>query len=282
MTNSKTKVKLAFSPCPNDTYIFGGIALNLINSSISYDITLADIAELNALGREQEFDVIKMSYRAWASMIDQYQMLPIGSALGYGVGPLLIANTVLSIEEIRRVAIPGKLTTANFLLDYAYKHHAFEKVEMIFSDIEAAIDEGRVDAGVIIHESRFTYRDRGFCCIQDLGQYWEASTNLPIPLGGIAVRRDLSHAVKQQVVSDIQASIQFADMDIRSIGEYIVDHAQEMDLKVMQEHINLYVNESTRGLSSKDVTSINYMIKEIGSISKNSQKFCNEWLFRTQ
>ena len=275
----KTHLTLAYSPCPNDTYIFGGIALNLIESPLTYDIALADIAALNTMAQAGEYDVIKLSYHAWASMIDDYQMLPYGSALGFGVGPLLIVNPGTELSDIIRVAIPGKHTTANFLLDFAYKDYGFEKVEMVFSDIESELKSGRVDAGVIIHENRFTYAERGFVCIQDLGDYWEKKTELPIPLGGIAIKRSLDDRVKSQVARDIKSSIQLADDNFTVISSYIKQHAQEMDISVMQQHIDLYVNQSTRGLSDTDRASIDYLLSEIANAGNLSPKDGQNWLF---
>ena len=275
----KTHLTLAYSPCPNDTYIFGGIGLNLIESPLEYSIVLEDIAELNSMAQVGEYDVIKLSYHAWASMLDQYQMLPYGSALGFGVGPLLIVNPGTQLNEIKRVAIPGKHTTANFLLDFAFRDRGFEKVEMLFSDIESELKSGRVEAGVIIHENRFTYAERGFICLQDLGEYWESKTKLPIPLGGIAIKRSLDNDVKSQVLTDIQASIQLADHDINAISSYIEEHAQEMDISVMQQHIDLYVNQSTRGLSETDKASIEFLLSEIAKSKDLGQKEENKWLF---
>ncbi len=276
----KTHLTLAYSPCPNDTYIFGGIALNLIKSPLNYSIILEDIAALNSMALVGEHDVIKLSYHAWASMIDRYQMLPYGSALGFGVGPLLIVNPGTQLSEINRVAIPGQYTTANFLLDFAYRDQDFEKVEMLFSDIESELKSGRVDAGVIIHENRFTYEERGFVCVQDLGDYWEKQTDLPIPLGGIAIKRSLDDEVKSQVSRDIYASIQLADSDFNAISTYIKNYAQEMDISVMQQHIDLYVNQSTRGLSLTDKDSIDFLLSEIAKSRDIPQENGKNWLFK--
>lgn len=274
-----TKVKLGYSPCPNDTYIFGGIALGIIDTPLQYEIIHEDIADLNAIGQSGDFDVIKLSYHAWSQMIDQYQMLPLGSALGFGVGPLLIANQDKSIEDIKTIAIPGLLTTANFLLNYAYGSHDFVAVEMLFSEIEGAIREGRVDAGVIIHENRFTYAERGFFRIIDLGSYWESSTQLPIPLGGIAIKRSLDHSLKHQILEDLQASINLADQEFSTIADYVKEHAQEMDVSIMQQHIDLYVNESTRGLSTTDMAAIEYLIAEIAKTDQKQKNNHKKWLF---
>ncbi len=267
----KRKISLAYSPCPNDTYIFGGIALGLVSDQLHYDITLGDVGLLNSLGTQSSFDVIKMSYHAWAYLTDEYQMLPFGSALGFGVGPLLIADQqeMVDVGKIHRVAIPGKFTTANMLLDFAYGSNLFEKEVMIFSEIEAAISNGEVDAGVIIHENRFTYQERGYHCIQDLGQYWETETKLPIPLGGIAVKRSLPDGTKQAICRDLQESIALADRDFDLIRDYVKRYAQDMDVEIMKKHIDLYVNQSTRGLSKEDIRSIEYLLTHISKTNQH-------------
>jgi len=259
----KRKFKLGYSPCPNDTYIFGALALGLIPSQLDYSITLADVDELNTLSVEQDFDVIKMSYHAFAYQTEHYQMLPYGSALGFGVGPLLISGRKSAVDEIKKVAIPGELTTANFLFDFAYPKLKVEKTVMIFSEIEQAITSGRVDAGVIIHENRFTYQERGFYKIQDLGEYWESKSKLPIPLGGIAIKRGLNPEIKAKISDDLRASISLADRDFSLIEDYVKQYAQEMDVNIMKKHIDLYVNQSTRGLSVQDIESINFLLKNI-------------------
>lgn len=264
----KTQIKLGYSPCPNDTYIFGGLALDLIPDQMTYSITLADVDELNTLATQQDFDVIKMSYHAWAYQTEHYQMLPYGSALGFGVGPLFISTSNRSLGQIKKIAIPGELTTANLLFDFAFSHLNVDKVVMLFSEIEDAISDGRVDAGVIIHENRFTYHERGFHCIQDLGEYWESISHLPIPLGGIAIKRSLPNASKLKICNDLKKSIALADRDFSLIENYVKQYAQEMDVGIMKQHIDLYVNQSTRGLSSVDIKSIQYLLDFIANNSK--------------
>jgi len=271
-------LKLGYSPCPNDTYIFGGLAMGLVPDQLDYQITLADVDLLNTLAHDMSYDVIKMSYHAWAYQTDQYQMLPYGSALGFGVGPLLISQGSKTMREIKRVAIPGQFTTANLLFDFAFAGANVEKEVMLFSNIESAISSGRVDAGVIIHENRFTYRERGFHCIQDLGEYWESKSQLPIPLGGIAVKRSLPSETKAMICSDLKRSINLADQNFHLIEEYVKEYAQEMDISVMKKHIDLYVNQSTRGLSEQDISSIDYLLNYISKTQQDHQSH-SDWLF---
>lgn len=269
-------ITLGYSPCPNDTYIFGGLAKGLVDSQLEYDIILEDVEQLNRRALNGELMVTKLSYHAFAHVVDKYEMLPYGSALGFGVGPLLITkNPDLTIDQIKTIAIPGEYTTANMLLKFAIKDQV-ETVEVLFSDIEDYIQEGRVDAGVIIHENRFTYLDRGFTKLLDLGAYWESKTQLPIPLGGIALKRNLPPRVKEEVLNNLKQSIHVAETHFDQIEDYIKENAQEMNLKVMQQHINLYVNGSTKGLSEQDNAAIAHMLDVLlGPESLHKQ--CLQW-----
>ncbi len=271
------KLKLAYSPCPNDTYIFGNLALGNVPTDLTYSIELMDVEELNHHAMKMSYDLVKMSYHAYCKVINHYQVLPYGSALGYGVGPLLISAKPTQLSDLRRIAIPGEHTTAHLLLKNLDLQD-YEAVPMLFSDIENAVLSNRVDAGVIIHENRFTYAMRGLHLVEDLGQYWESKTGLPIPLGCIAIKRSLPKMVKQKACSDLKKSVLLADDDIGPILKYIKEHAQEMDESVMQKHIDLYVNASTRGLQAIDIEAINYMIGTVIP-SKYKPVDTEHWLF---
>jgi 1,4-dihydroxy-6-naphthoate synthase len=216
-----------------------------------FEVTLADIAELNRIAAEGGADMIKVSYAAFARMMEQYSLLDAGSALGFGVGPLLISKTKLSrqdlIDQNLPVAIPGKSTTANLLLDF-YAPKVTNRVEYVFHDIMPAILRGEVAAGVIIHENRFTYTHHGLQLIQDLGAYWEAETGAPIPLGGIVASRSLGPAVIADLERLMRESVAYAFAHRDASSEYVRCHAQEMDPAVMQAHIDLYVNEYSLSL----------------------------------
>ena len=255
------KLSLGFSPCPNDTFIFDAMIHGKINTEgLEFDVRLGDVEELNQQAFAGNLDVTKLSYHAYAYLTDKYCLLDAGSALGNNCGPLLIARAPMPQEEIieAKIAIPGKYTTANFLLGYAYPQ-ARHKVEMLFSDIEDAVLRGDVDAGLIIHENRFTYQQKGLVKLVDLGEYWENSTQMPIPLGGIVIRRDLPPDLQLKVNRVLQRSVQFAFDNPKSSLAYVRAHAQEMDEAVMYQHIELYVNDYTKNLGERGRAAVQHL-----------------------
>jgi 1,4-dihydroxy-6-naphthoate synthase len=247
------KLTLSFSPCPNDTFIFEPIVNRRIDTGdLEFETTLNDVEQLNKAAFSGLPDVTKLSFNAFTRLYDQYQMLNSGSALGRNCGPLLITLPEKMDSDVRklRIAIPGYNTTAFLLLKYAFPKAEFF-METIFSDIENAVLEGRADAGVIIHENRFTFESKGLVKILDLGEHWESKTGSPIPLGGIAVKRSLPDHIKSKIDSIMAQSVRYAFSHPQSGLEYIREHAQEMDDKVMYAHINLYVNEFTKSLGTE-------------------------------
>lgn len=247
------KLSLGFSPCPNDTFIFDGLIHQKINTEgLSFEVSYEDVETLNQKAFKSELDITKLSYHAYAYAVDEYVLLHSGSALGFGVGPLLICNdpdylregleSLTSRMKDLRLGIPGHYTTANFLLSLAFPE-AENKIEMRFSEIEPALLNSHIDLGVIIHENRFTYEDKGLLKVLDLGEYWEKMTSCPIPLGGIMVRRSLPDDIKQKVNRVIQRSVMFAIKNPLSGLDFIRSHAQEMSTEVMYKHIELYVNK---------------------------------------
>jgi 1,4-dihydroxy-6-naphthoate synthase len=241
------RLTLAFSPCPNDCFMFDAVVNRRIDlEELEFDVRLADVEALNKAAFAGEVDVTKLSYHAYAYCAGDYVLLDAGSALGRNCGPLLISKRSISREEVAagalRIAIPGKYTTANFLMGLAFPE-ARDKSELLFSDIEGAVLDGRFDAGLIIHENRFTYADRGLRKVVDLGEFWEAETGEPIPLGGIAVRRSLPDVVKQAVNRVVRRSVEFALAHRDASLPLVRKHAQEMSEAVMYRHIDLYVNE---------------------------------------
>lgn len=267
------KLTLGYSPCPNDTFIFDALVHQKIDTEgLEFKVVLEDVEELNHRAFEQDLDITKLSYHALAHLLKPYQLLNSGSALGSGVGPLLIAQQHLSEAEIdaAKIAIPGKYTTANFLLSLAYPR-AKEKVEMLFSEVENAVLSGDVDAGLIIHENRFTYEEKGLLKLIDLGNYWEEVSGNLIPLGGIVVRRSFDQALKDKIDRVLKRSIAFAFENRESSKDYVKAHAQEMDEKVMQQHIDLYVNEYSLDLGEKGRKAVEHlfqMAEEKGLISQ--------------
>jgi 1,4-dihydroxy-6-naphthoate synthase len=243
---------LGFSPCPNDTFIFDAMIHNRIDTEgVNFEVIMEDVEALNQRAFRRELTITKLSYHAFAYLVDDYALLESGSALGNGVGPLLIAKKDMPQDVVNQslIAIPGKFTTANFLFSLAYPE-ATQKQELVFHDIENAVLDGRVGAGVIIHENRFTYAQRGLVKLMDLGAYWEETTQMPIPLGGIVVRRDLPLEIQQKVERIMKRSVEYAFAHPSVSRDFVAQHAQEMDEKVRQQHIDLYVNAFTRGLGN--------------------------------
>ena len=238
---------LGFSPCPNDCFIFDAIVHKRIDlEGLDLAVHLADVEALNTEAFTGTADVTKLSYHAYAYCADRYVLLDAGSALGRGCGPLLISTRAISQEEVGagklRIAIPGKFTTANFLFGLAFPQ-ATDRTELLFSEIEGALLDGRFDAGVIIHENRFTYEAKGLRKIIDLGEFWEQTTGAPIPLGGIVVRRSVPDDVKQTLNRVLRRSVEYARAHRDASLPYVRAHAQEMSEAVMYQHIDLYVNE---------------------------------------
>jgi 1,4-dihydroxy-6-naphthoate synthase len=233
---------LGFSPCPNDTFIFDALVNKKIDTKgLDFDVRLEDVETLNQWALRGRLDVSKISYGVLPLVMDQYRLLDAGGALGKGVGPLLITRKQLSLTDIdtSTIAIPGERTTAHLLFSLAFPT-AQNKRFMIFSDIEDAVLSGKVDCGVIIHENRFTYRQRGLTKLLDLGEFWEKETGAPIPLGGIIIRRDQPDAA--QINRLIRKSLEYAFANYPTLPDYVKIHAREMDETVMRQHIDLYVN----------------------------------------
>jgi 1,4-dihydroxy-6-naphthoate synthase len=241
------KLTLGFSPCPNDTFIFDALVNKKIDTQgLDFDVALEDVQTLNEWAAEGRLDVSKVSFPALFKNLDQYACLSSGSALGKGVGPLLIAKSMVNVPDVAhcKIAIPGENTTANFLLNFAFPTKQ-TPIPMIFSNIEDAVLSGEVDMGVIIHENRFTYQQKGLVKVLDLGEHWETKTGKAIPLGCIAIKRSLPANVIEKVNELIKASLEYSYTHYPSVSDYIKQHAQEMNEEVMRQHIELYVNEFT-------------------------------------
>ncbi len=236
---------LGFSPCPNDTFIFDALVNGRVDAGgLRFDVVLEDVQTLNRWAMEGRLDVSKISYGVLPLVTQDYVLLASGGALGRGVGPLLVARPGGGDfrAEAATVAIPGEHTTAHLLFSLAYPAVARKRF-MVFSEIEAAVLRGEVDAGVIIHEGRFTYQAKGLVKVQDLGEHWEARTGSPIPLGGIVARRGLGAPLAREVQRLIRRSVEDALGAYPLITDYVKRHAQEMDEAVMRQHVDLYVND---------------------------------------
>jgi len=252
---------LGFSPCPNDTFIFDAMIHGKIDTEgLSFEVRLGDVEELNQMAFDGALDITKLSYHAYAYLTEQYVLLDAGSALGNNCGPLLIARQPMSEEEIikARVAIPGKYTTANFLLSLAYPALT-NKTPVLFSEIEGAVLGEDFDAGLIIHENRFTYQDKGLVKLLDLGEYWESTTGHPIPLGGIVINRHLPKEIQSKVNRIMERSVRYAFDHPSDSASFVKKHAQEMDEAVTQQHIDLYVNTYTENLGLKGKAAVHHL-----------------------
>ncbi len=258
-----TRLSLGFSPCPNDTFIFEAMLHGKVDTEgLAFEVFMEDVEALNRRAFAGEIAVTKLSYHALAHLTDRYALLDAGSALGNNCGPLLIAKLPLSDAEIKRarIAIPGKMTTANFLLSLAYPN-ARDKHEVLFSEIENAVLEEKADAGLIIHENRFTYEQKGLVKLLDLGEFWETTTGLPIPLGGIAVKKDLPLEMQQKVNRVLRRSVEYAFANPAKVMPFVRQHAQAMDDAVMQAHIELYVTRYTIDLGEKGREAVRQMFR---------------------
>ncbi|MCD8742432.1 1,4-dihydroxy-6-naphthoate synthase [Mucilaginibacter roseus] len=267
------KLTLGFSPCPNDTFIFDALIHHKIDTEgLEFEVFYDDVETLNQKAFRGELDITKLSYHAFAYVADKYVLLDSGSALGFGVGPMLISKKDYTagndVDEIilnlksqipnLKIGIPGKYTTANFLLGLAFPE-ATNKHELVFNEIEDALLTEKIDIGLIIHENRFTYQDKGLKKIIDLGDYWEKKTGCPIPLGGIVANRNLPAEVQHKVNRVLRKSVEYAFANPKSGLEFIRQHAQEMSEEVMYKHIELYVNKYSIELGAEGKKAIKLM-----------------------
>lgn len=270
------KLTLGFSPCPNDTFIFDALVNQKIDTGdLEFEVMLEDVQTLNQWAKEGKLDISKISYGVTPKITDSYVVLNSGGALGKGVGPLLISKNEVrgtkdgnSWQEIQDVvnastiAVPGEDTTAHFLFSQAFPQ-ATQKVFKRFDEIEAFVSCGE-GLGVIIHENRFTYQEKGLHKIIDLGDYWEQTTGNPIPLGGIVMKRSFDAALIQRVDALIHESLQYAFAHYPAVTEYVRCHAQEMSEDVMRQHINLYVNDYSLNLGDAGKAAVLQMMETLG------------------
>jgi 1,4-dihydroxy-6-naphthoate synthase len=256
-------ITLAYSPCPNDTYIFAAWTNGWLPDAPPVDVVLGDVEALNNAAREGRYMLTKVSYGAIPHLLDRYRILRAGGALGRGCGPLVVAKpgrngAVPSLQDLgptARFAIPGELTTAHLLLRLALGGNA-ETVVMRFDHIVEAVANGEVEAGLIIHESRFTYQKAGLACVTDLGQWWESTTGHPIPLGAILAHRSLDAATVRLVDDTIRASLRFARENEAAVSQFVRANAVEMDEAVMRAHIDLYVNDYSNDIGEDGIAAI--------------------------
>ena len=277
------KLTLGFSPCPNDTFIFDALVNKKIDTEgLEFEVLLEDVETLNKWSFENKLDITKLSYPAFFQNLDKYVLLSSGAALGKGVGPLLISKQNIQHSTFNfqqaTIALPGKNTTANLLFSFAYPE-AKNKKHMIFSAIEESVINEQTKLGVIIHENRFTYQQKGLHKVTDLGEYWEKKMKAPIPLGGIAVSRSIDKKISLKIDRLIRNSIEFAFSNYPLITDYVKQHSQEMIEDVMRQHIELYVNNFSIDLGNDGKQAIETLYKiaatqlPVSSIQSSSELF---------
>lgn len=262
------KLSVGISTCPNDTFIFDAMLNGKVDTfGLEFDCILTDVEELNNSALKAKNDITKISYHAFAWVADEYILLNSGSALGFNNGPLLVAASQVKppLLEGRKIAIPGRYTTANLLLSILYPHLT-DKFEALFSDIEDLILRGDAAAGLLIHENRFTYKARGLYKVADLGEQWQAETGMPIPLGGIAIKRELGSELAEKVEKILASSIDYAHKNPTSSFEFVRRYAASMDRDVMEKHINLYVNAFSRDLGHQGREAVNMLYDRAESL----------------
>ena len=242
-------MKIAFSPCPNDTFVFHAWTHGLIEGAPPVDVTYADIDVTNTAAEHGAFDVVKVSYAALPWLLDRYTLLPSGGALGRGCGPLVLTRGGVPDLDGRTVAVPSERSTAFLLFRLWASGQRPKRIDVVpFASIMPAVRDGSYDAGLVIHEARFTYPSYGLSALVDLGAWWESDTGLPIPLGAILAARDLDAAALTRVV---RASVEHAWAHPSASAAYVAEHADEMSPEVQRQHIELYVNEFTRDLGDE-------------------------------
>ena len=268
------KLTLGFSPCPNDTYMMYGLLHGQVPAcSAEFEAHILDVEELNKAAMVSEFDVTKLSFKAYYDVCDEYELLSAGAALGRGNGPLLIHDQPIKQKDLstQTVAVPGMQTTATFLLQFAFPE-IIKLKPYLFSDIEAAVRQKQVDAGVIIHETRFMYAERGFQLFSDLGAVWEERTGMAIPLGCFVVKKSLPDEIKMQLSDWIKTSIQYADSHYNVVLQYIKKFAQELDNEVIKKHVEMFVNENSKALGEQGEAAVLRLFAELNKIHKKDIK----------
>lgn len=262
------KLTMGYSPCPNDTFIFHGLASGSVPWPGGLDIALADVEELNARARAGELDVVKVSVAAAAGILEDYVLLRAGGAMGYGVGPILVGKESIDLASLdgKRVAIPGRMTTANLLFGLCCREAnvAATLDEMVFDEVMGAVETGRVDAGVVIHEGRFTFTERGLTRLLDLGAWWETHTGLPIPLGAIAIRRSLGAETAAAMNEAVRQSLLASRANPDAAWGYVKEHAQEMDDAVIREHIDTFVTDYSLDIGTAGESAVAALLSEAG------------------
>ena len=248
------KLSLAFSSCPNDTFMFHAMTHGLVDTSgLEFEVEVYDVEQLNHSALKGTYDISKLSYHGYFNVIDSYRMLDSGSALGWGCGPLLVCaqgNEGIVARDDIKVAVPGTYTTGALLYSMAFPGKGTQ-IPMLFSEIEGAVQRGEADMGVLIHEGRFTYRSKGLALVRDLGQWWQETTQCPIPLGGIAVRRSLGEEIFCKLERILHASIEYAFAHPEASRDFVASFARELSPDIQKKHIDMFVNDYSLSLGEE-------------------------------
>ncbi|MBO5903584.1 MAG: 1,4-dihydroxy-6-naphthoate synthase [Tidjanibacter sp.] len=255
------RLSLNISPCPNDTFMFHAMLFGLVDTEgLEFDVSFYDIEELNARLLDGNVQISKSSYAVLPAICRGYALLDSGSALGRGNGPLVVAarDGVMLSDGSLRVAVPGEHTTANMLMDRLFPVIT-DKTPRLFSTIAESVAEGEFDAGVLIHEGRFTYQERGLKLVADLGEEWEQTTSLPLPLGAIVASRELSREVRQRVERVLRRSVEYAFVNPDASFDFVLDHAREMKPDVVRSHIELFVNRYSLSLGEDGLSAVKWL-----------------------
>ncbi len=280
--STRPHLPIAYSPCPNDTFLFHAWATGLVGQEYPISPVLADVQHLNEWAQQKKYPVSKVSMHCLGHILNDYVLLPSGCALGYSCGPKIIASKAFDIRNIasKRIAIPGRDTTAHLLFNVLLDP-ATEKHFCTYDQVLRMIRSGLVDCGLIIHETRFTFQDSGFVEIADLGDLWESRYHLPLPLGGIVAKRSLGQETLNDISAIIQASLKLAYQDPQCSRDYVFMHSIEKEPEVIRKHIELYVNQDTLGLTEKGRAAIDKLLqlaREHDLIPPNT----NNWLFEVE
>lgn len=257
------KLTLGFSPCPNDTFIFDALVNRKINTEgLEFNVLFSDVEQLNKWALKGKLDITKFSFNAFAHCLSEYILLDSGAALGKQCGPILIKKPKTVLNSDSKIAIPGNYTTANMLLNISNPEYQ-NKVEVLFSEIEEKILLEKVDAGLIIHENRFTYKQKGLQKVKDLGEFWQEQTSLPLPLGGIGIKRTFSFKIQKKVERVLRRSVVYALANKSASFKFVKDHAQEMETDVINAHIALYVNNYSISLGEEGRSAVELLFDRL-------------------
>jgi 1,4-dihydroxy-6-naphthoate synthase len=266
------KLEIALSPCPNDVFIVSGLLLKRIETPFKLSFHFEDIETLNNFAIKGIFPIIKASFAIWHLIYSEYELLPVGSALGFGVGPLLVGKKHYNTKDFSnlKITIPGEHTTAHFLFNFFYQGK-IEKIFVRYDKVIPLLLENKADLGILIHEGRFVYSKYNLYKIEDLGEFWEKNTEAPLPLGGFFIKRDLSEEEKRKITELFRKSLDWAGKNWEEVLPLLKTYAQELDEETIRKHVNTYVNKYTYELKDSALKGLT-ILKEFLKIKKSLQE----------